>query len=172
MDVDDVKVWTNLNEAANDVETARDAYTTAKRTGRTAALIDTSLTVGKTTTKALRKTGQLAATLAKSAFFWTIIADVALEVMTSGLIEMWTRRKQNSECVKVVPLMYKGSGWTAGMNGHRGGVWGDDPSLADRFYDSEFGDGDIKVSENFWSLFPKLLNSYESSNLSDDIEGR
>lgn len=172
MDIDDVKVWSKLNEASEDVENARTAYKEIRRSGNKAKLVDISLDVGKLSYKGLKKGGQLAMTLAKSATFWSVIADVALEVITSGLVEMWTRKKQNSECVKVVPLSYKGSSWTAGMNGHRGGVWGDDPSLSDRFYDSEFFDGDLSIEDDWWSLFPKLLNSFESSNFYDDIEGR
>lgn len=161
LDIDDLKSWSELNTAYAEFDAAVSTYNASKKSGRAATVASATTKVAKTLDTSVRKGGQIAKTIVTSAAFWTIVADVALEVMTSGLIEMWSRRKQNAECVKVIPLTYKGSSWTAGMNGHRGGVWGDDPSLADRLYNAEFGGGDSEIDDVWWSFFPKLFNSLE-----------
>lgn len=165
---DDFEMWEQLFAHSDELDTLKDEWKVVRNTGNLARMVDTAGTVGKGTSKILKTGGKLFLTVASSALFWTVIADVALEVLTSGLIEMWTRRKQNSECVKVVPLQYKGSAWVSGMNGHRGGVWGDDPSLADRIYDAEFFDAD-EGSDSWWVFVPKLLNLMEGENLADDL---
>lgn len=71
----------------------------------------------------------------------TIALQVAFSVATEGLFEMWRRKKQNTQCVTIFPLQYRGSELVAGINGHQGAVYGDLPSKADLVYKSNFGDG-------------------------------
>lgn len=70
------------------------------------------------------------------------LVGAAFTVATESLFEMWRRKKQNTQCVTIFPLQYRGGELVAGINGHQGAVYGDEPSKADRFYDAHFGDDD------------------------------
>ena len=70
------------------------------------------------------------------------LIGAAFTVATESLFEMWRRKKQNTQCVTIFPLQYRGGEFVAGINGHQGAVYGDEKSKADRFYNAHFGDGD------------------------------
>ncbi len=160
---DSVKVAAEIVENGDDIV---EAYKDIRTASRMASTATNAAKIGKTAIRlgnGLKKAGSLIKTALYSSTFWGIVIDLTLEVCTSGLVEMWTRRKQNAECVKVFPLKYHGQNFTAGMNGHRGGVWGDDPSLGDRWWDNEFGSGDEQADALFMSWFPKVMNLLEGT---------
>ena len=70
------------------------------------------------------------------------LVGAAFTVATESLFEMWRRKKQNTQCVTIFPMQYRGGEFVAGINGHQGAVYGDELSKADRFYNAHFGDGD------------------------------
>lgn len=98
-----------------------------------------------------------------SPLFWTVAITTVLNIATSSLVEAWTRRKQNAECIKVIPLSYKGRPMTAAMNGRRGSVVGDNPSLADDLYNARFGETDGEAGKVWWRFVPQMLNWLEGS---------
>lgn len=78
------------------------------------------------------------------------------KILGSSIDNLWTNKKQNSECVKIIPMTYKGTEFVAAMEGHRGGVWGDTPSDWDKWFNLEFGDsGDHPVT----GLLSRWLNA-------------
>lgn len=129
----------------------------ARKAVNRAKLITTTIKAADVAGDAIKVTGKVIYKVFSKAFVWGIIFDVALEVITSTLIEKWSRRKQDAECVKVFPLQQKGKAWLAGMNGHRGSVWGDSPSLKDRWWQARFFDEDNE-NDTFLYLLPKLIN--------------
>ena len=69
-----------------------------------------------------------------------LLLTAAFTVGTESLFEMWRRKKQNTQCVVIMPLQYRGRNFTAGINGHQGAVYGDEPSAMDRFMEATFED--------------------------------
>lgn len=69
-----------------------------------------------------------------------LLLTAAFTVGTESLFEMWRRKKQDTQCVVIMPLQYRGREFTAGINGHRGAVYGDEPSAMDRFLEATFED--------------------------------
>lgn len=94
----------------------------------------------------------------------SIVVSSVVTVATSGFAEMWFRKKQDSECVKIYPLKYKGQNFTAGINGHRGAVYGDLPSMNDRMMNAQFFGGDNEVDKNAVSYLFKLMNFFSPQN--------
>lgn len=139
-----------LNLADEVLDTAKAGYLSTNASYRTAQVANT---VGK----GKKLTSMVGNVLTKTSV-WGIILSVVIDVATASLVEMWTRRKQDAECVKIIPLQYKGSPFTAGINGHKGAVVGDNPSLQDRFMQAEFFGDDKEISEMFGSWFPKVMN--------------
>lgn len=58
-----------------------------------------------------------------------------IKMATSSLHRVLDSKRQNAECVKVIPMNYKGTELLAAMEGRRGGVWGDTPSPWDEIYE-------------------------------------
>lgn len=158
LDFDTKKAVDAVFDYSDDADDLMDQYRSAKLLKKGLSAVDTVETVAKPLGKIIRVSGKIGATVVKSALFWTILVDVALEVATSGLVEMWARKKQNAECVKVVPLTYKGKSYLAAMNGHRGGVWGDEASLGDKIMNAEFGQDVPEVDGEWWIIIPKFMN--------------
>jgi len=77
----------------------------------------------------------------------TFLATAAFTVATETLFEMWRRKKQQTQCVTIFPLQYRGGELVAGINGHQGAVYGDVPSKADKFWNASFGDDE---QEDTW----------------------
>lgn len=96
--------------------------------------------------------------LLKSSNFLTVILSIGIEIGVGYLTEWWNRKKQNAQAIIVVPLVYKGRRWTALMNWHKGSVYGDDPSMQDRFMNNTFGSGDEEANKIFGSTLVKILN--------------
>ena len=143
----------NMKQAATVYDDVRDARKTANR----AKMISTVRKTADVTQTTLRKSASLVKNVLSKPFVWGIIFEVALEVITSTLIEMWTRRKQNAECIKMFPLKYKGKPWVAAMTGHRGSVWGDTPSLRDRLWHATFQNADTDDQGVLFFVF-KTIN--------------
>lgn len=119
--------------------------------------------VNKTTTAATGIKGKLLSISAKGGGIalrigWTLVVEAVLIIAVSGLREFWSRKKQDAQCVLVYPMTYKGGQMTAAMNGRRGAVYGDDPSLSDKLRYAQFGDGDNEVDAIWWDFIPKTLN--------------
>jgi len=77
----------------------------------------------------------------------SLLATAAFTVATETLFEMWRRKKQQTQCVTIFPLQYRGGELVAGINGHQGAVYGDVPSKADKFWNASFGDDE---KEDTW----------------------
>lgn len=111
---------------------------------------------------AAKKSGQAIKGIVTSKTFLFAAGTVVFSVLTSGISEWWSRKKQNAEAIKVIPLIHKGKRWTALMNWHKGAVLGDDPSLRDKLMNAEFFDEDIdpEVNEVLGNSLFKLLNLF------------
>ena len=157
-----------MSVQADEMDEYIDVYRGAVRQGNVAQSVATLTKITKATTPILKKTASMVGVVLRSTVFWTVVADLVLEVATSGLLEMWTRSKQNAECVKIVPLTYKGQAWTAGISGHRGSVWGDTPSLSDKVRNAEFGSGDEALEGSVWTWIPMFLNAVSDDNAEMD----
>ena len=157
-----------MSVQADEMDEYIDVYRGAVRQGNVAQSVATLTKITKATTPILKKTASMVGVVLRSTLFWTVVADLVLEVATSGLLEMWTRSKQNAECVKIVPLTYKGQAWTAGISGHRGSVWGDTPSLSDKVRNAEFGSGDEALEGSVWTWIPMFLNAVSDDNAEMD----
>lgn len=99
------------------------------------------------------------------------IASVALTVVTETISEMWRRKKKSHQAVMMVPLQYQGREFTAGINGHRGMVVGDDPGKWDKFF---MGMGEFSAvgsAMNF--MFDDLTSrgSVEFTSTYEELEG-
>lgn len=122
----------------------------------TSLLIKTSQGLASTT----KNTLAIGKTLLTSATFWNIIISVSFELLVSGLLEKWRRRKQDMQCVMIYPLQYRGSNLSAGINGNQGSVRGDAPSKADQWYHAEFGKGGTDEDLGAFSFIPKIINFF------------
>lgn len=69
-----------------------------------------------------------------------LLLTAAFTVGSESIFEWWRRKKQDTQCVVIMPLQYRGRNFTAGINGHRGAVYGDEPSAMDRFMEATFED--------------------------------
>lgn len=127
----------------------KEAYRTKKAVSTTKKTID----LGRKTSQVITKINPIG-----------IIVSTTISVATSGLAEMWFRKKQDSECVKIYPLKYKGQNFTAGINGHRGAVQGDLPSVSDRLMNAEFFGGDEEIDKMGISFVYKLVNLFTPKN--------
>ena len=104
--------------------------------------------------------GQTIKGLVTSKAFLFAASYTLFNIATATIGEWWSRKKQNAEAIKVVPLIHRGRRWTALMNWHKGSVLGDDPSLRDKLMDGEFFDGDEEVNEVFGNSIFKLMNFF------------
>ena len=109
---------------------------------------------------AVKKSGQMLKGVVKTKVALYVVAYAVFSIATATISEWWSRKKQNAEAIKVVPLMHRGKRWTALMNWHKGSVMGDDPSLRDRLFNSEFFDGDDEVNEVFGNSLFKAMNFF------------
>lgn len=99
--------------------------------------------------------------LTKAAIYGTVdFFMTPFHTTVAAIGRLWDSKKQNSECVKVIPMNYKGSEFVAAMEGHRGGVYGDTPSEWDTWLNATW-DTDMA-----WHLkaYPALMNSWFSDN--------
>lgn len=157
--MDTAKAIKEVAENLDDIDKIYDTFATS-------ASIHNVATGAATATKGVSKVRSIAKTVKAvtgSIWFkigWQVILNLAISAAISGLREMWTRKKQDAQCVIVFPMEYKGGQMTAAMNGRRGAVYGDDPSLNDRIMNAEFGGGDTEVNEIWWSVVPKFLNLF------------
>lgn len=114
----------------------------------------------------IKPTGKITATAArgligviKSPLFKAHIVPaliaIGMTIITEGIIEKARRYLKSRQAVTIYPLMYKGSSFVAGINGHRGSVYGDTPSKIDRFLMGEgsFG-GLISFTGEFLDIKP------------------
>ena len=62
-----------------------------------------------------------------------IIPEIAFAIVTETVIEAWQRYLKSRQAVILMPLIYRGKEYTAGINGHRGCVFGDSPGKMDKF---------------------------------------
>ena len=138
-------------QAIDDFEKMDDikkAFKQSKNFKNIGKLARTSKTVGQSIFTVGKK-------LLTSAPVWGWIFNATMQTVVNGLVEKWQRKKQNSEAVKIIPLQYKGKAWLAGMTGHRGSVYGDSPSTADKWWNAHFGDDTVT---GFSSWLPKIMN--------------
>lgn len=168
-----IRTVANIDEVRARMEAARLAVNNLEEYKKIKNLKGAKLYVavgkyGDNAAKGFRTVGKIAESIITKGFFWGIILDVALEVITSTLLEKWTRKKQNAECIKVFPLQYKGKPWLAAMNGHRGGVWGDSPGLADTYMHAAFRDGDDS-NDSIAFLLPKFINFFAGEDISSKM---
>lgn len=163
--VDDV-----LKQSDN-IDDALDQYRDAVKLGKTVKATNLLIDGNRMLKPFLARAASMAGTVLKSSAFWLMIVDLLFEVATSGLLEMWTRSKQNAECVKIVPLTYKGQSYTAGITGHRGSVWGDTPSLAQRWKNGEWGSTDTEITDSVWSWLPIMMNALDSDDPNMNTSG-
>lgn len=63
-----------------------------------------------------------------------VVGTAATSILTDTIGELYNRRRGNMEAVLMAPLMYHGRNFTAGINGHRGSVYGDEPGRWDYFF--------------------------------------
>ncbi|MCW4012306.1 MAG: hypothetical protein NWF07_04855, partial [Candidatus Bathyarchaeota archaeon] len=63
----------------------------------------------------------------------SVVLTIGITVVTESLVEMYRRYLRNRQAVILVPLKYHGKPLTAGINGHRGCVYGDSPGTLDKF---------------------------------------
>lgn len=127
---------------------------------------------GKTTIDFLRTAG----TAVVRANVVALIVTTALTVITEALAEMYSREKKASQAVLMVPLQYQNRAFTAGINGHKGMVVGDDPGKWDKFFMgigpygglgkalNWFAEGDVKGSVIFSTTYDDLNNGKFEKN--------
>lgn len=73
----------------------------------------------------------------------SFIAGLAIEWGVETLLEQWRRNKAMGQAVLILPLRYQGRNYTAGINGHKGLVVGDNEmGKLDAFYSGLGFDGD------------------------------
>lgn len=91
-----------------------------------------------------------------------ILANIALSVGVSTLQEMYRRKKARRQAVIMVPLMYQGRQFTAGINGHQGMVVGDKPGKWDQFFMGLGYGGD---KEGIDATFGQIANLFADGSI-------
>lgn len=124
--------FTGLKKAAKDWE-AKGIKRVGKMTTRsllyTVDKIHDGIKIGKTSVEFLRMTSVVV-----RANIIGLIATAAISIVTETLAEMYRRKKKAMQAVVMVPLWYQGRQFTAGINGHKGMVIGDEPGKWDKFF--------------------------------------
>ena len=149
-----------INDTISDLDKIDDIYDAVSTSAsmHNAATGATKATAGLSKIKGIGSKVKAATNSVAFKIGWNILVNLAITAAVSGLREMWTRKKQDAQCVIVYPMTYKGGQMTAAMNGRRGAVYGDDPSLRDRLMNAEFGVADSEVDDIWWSIIPRILN--------------
>lgn len=150
---EELKELKKVKKAKRDVqaiEAASDALSSAKNIARIAK----SARMGYKTFNAAKTT----ISIALSPTIIVPLMTIGISLATESLFEAFRRKKQDTECVKIFPLQYKGREFTAGINGHRGAVWGDDKSLADRIFDAQWGVENPGVDGTLLGFLAKTAN--------------
>jgi hypothetical protein len=65
-----------------------------------------------------------------------ILLDIGLTVVCNTLSEYYRRWRHNRHAIMIMPLKYKGKAYTAGINGHRGIIYGEKGGTLDNFFDN------------------------------------
>lgn len=136
---------------------AKESLKEAKNIRNAKTLISSSEKIGSLT-KNSKKVFSIAKSMVTSSMFLSIAGTATFEILSNGLAEAWARKKQNLQCVQIMPLKYKGEKLIAGLNGSRGAVVGDDPSVMDRWMRLRFGENLDEDERSFWDIIPKVMN--------------
>lgn len=68
----------------------------------------------------------------------SIIIDVGVTYVSNGIVETYRRYRHNRQAVVLMPLKYRGKPYTAGINGHKGLIYGEPGGRLDKWFDSSF----------------------------------
>ena len=137
-------------------------YKDMKFLSRKTKAISNGLKAGKAAKGALLGTSITTARAVFSATGIGAIIQVGTTVLTEGLFEAYSRYKEALQCVIMIPLQYRGREFTAGINGHRGMVVGDDPGRLDKLLSSKPFEDDVADGEWGNTMF-EVLNFMSGS---------
>jgi hypothetical protein len=70
--------------------------------------------------------------------FGGILLTVGISILCDSLVEAYRRYRYNRQCVVVMPLKSKGRPYTAGINGHRGMIYGEPGGALDKIFEGPF----------------------------------
>jgi hypothetical protein len=113
--------------------------------------------VGKSITGTLRAAGSKIGTITAPGI-GTIIgiaADIAFEVLTEMAFDFYFRWKRRRQALILMPMIYRGHSFIAGLDGHKGAVLGDSPGVIDS----------VLMGQGICSGMFNLLNAVTGSNI-------
>lgn len=124
----------------------------AARTLLTASKVTEAAKDGKKAFRVVKGVG----TFATKANPLGIIASLTVGWLVESLFEQWRRSKTAHQACLVMPIMYQGRALTAGINGHKGLVVGDDKGGAlDNFFQGMGFDGS---GDGFFAAVGGIMN--------------
>jgi uncharacterized protein YjeT (DUF2065 family) len=95
----------------------------------------------------------------------SIIVEVGVTVITNSLVEAFRRYRHNRQAVTIMPMKYRGKPYVAGINGHRGIIYGEPAGKLDKFFDNsvfiQIFDGLVYDDDKNPSLRQKLVTPNE-----------
>lgn len=89
-----------------------------------------------------------------------ILIEATLSLITANLIEHYSRFLKNRQALTIMPLIYRGENFVAGIDGHQGSVVGDSPSKVDKFFQ---GTGFLGTSMSFANFLMGVDVDYDPS---------
>lgn len=113
--------------------------------------------VGKSITGTLRTLGSKIGT-AIAPGMGTIIgiaADIAFEILTEMAFDFYFRWKRRRQALILMPMIYRGHSFIAGLDGHKGAVLGDSPGVIDT----------VLMGQGICSGMFNLLNAVTGSDI-------
>ena len=107
------------------IDTATDAGKAWRKAGKTAKLMRTLKGAAVAADIALGLTGM-------------ILVEVGITVLTRSIPEMYRRWRNRRQAVVIMPLKYRGRPYTAGVNGHKGLVYGEPSGRWDKWFEDNW----------------------------------
>lgn len=67
-----------------------------------------------------------------------ILLDIGVSIVCEGVVEMYRRYRHNRQAVIIMPLKYRGKEYTAGINGHKGLIYGESLGKWDKIFEENW----------------------------------
>lgn len=147
------------------------SYARMKRTVKAVKSATSALKDGKNAFKLIRMAG----TALSVANPLTLVAAAVSTWAVEGIVEKYRRKKASMQCVLIMPLMYQGRQYTAGINGHKGMVVGDAMGKIDSFlsgmgFDGINGNSDWEWLMDTWNWYAESgVNQKQFSVSEEDL---
>ena len=153
-----------LNFFNKNAKEAKEEFTKMRFLARKSKAINSALRLGKSSKGLALKS---AFQVGKAAFGATgigLVIELGVTIAVESIFEAYSRYKEALQCVIMIPLRYRGNELTAGINGHKGMVVGDQPGKLDMLVSAQFGKDESDEDQDWYNWVFETMNFLTSAD--------